>query len=695
LSILSYSSVRNQLLRKSRGTLGDMTKNAGLALAERLQFLENSARLVLIPIAQRKASGPHEIPTFQLADGEVVEFEAAVVIRDGQEPRALFGEMSRPRDLDQEERAHLEEGRSLVRLRRDAEGAPEILMALEARDADGSLLHLWTRLNLDFLWRTASGYSTLPSTAGICILGDDSGPLYCTLPDEEAFLSALQNRGAAVPRAANSLPYTIFEWNDETGEEYLAATRNVFLRPQFFLPSLTVSVSQSLSSALSTMESFRSSFWGVIIVGLVVVALLSNIQIRKNLGPLEELRKGTQRLAEGDFRERVSVESRDEFGELAGSFNTMATRLESQFHALETIGEIDRSILSALDSNRIIETALLRVEDLLPCDKVSVCRLDWFGAREGRLRVSEVGTGTLGPERKVVLEEEDLVRLGEAGESFLLERADSPRQFFGGGPADREIDRAIMVPLRLSEGLAGYLAVGKRGPVDFSETDVSRMRQIGKQISIALSNAWLLEEIERISWGALTALARAIDAKSPWTSGHSERVASLSVAVGRGMGLPESALTDLQRGGLVHDIGKIAVPGRILDKEGKLTPEERLVIQSHPEEGVRILEPISAMEGILPMVLHHHEAWDGSGYPMGLAGEIIPLEARIMAVADQFDALSSDRPYRSGLSLKDTVDLLRRQSGYGLDPKVVDAFLALLDSGELPVHLPTSAEVEP
>jgi len=692
LSFISYYSVRNQLLGESRVRLIDMTKNAGSALAERLQFLESTARLVLIPMARGPASSAPGIPADRQEDGGTKEFEAALVIRDGQQPRALFGEMARPLELSEEERAHLGRGLSLVRVRHTADGVPEILMALEMGAAMGSPSQLWTRLRLEFLSSTAVGYSTLPSTAGLCVLGENSAPLFCTLPDAETFLRALTNQLASVPRNLSGLPYRILTWKDGAGEDYIAAIRDVWLKPQFFLPSLTVSVSESRSSALSTMDFFRSLFWGVMIIGLVAVALLSNIQIRKSLEPLAELKKGTQRLAEGDFRERVSISSRDEFEELADSFNSMATRLESQFQALATIGDIDRAILSALDSARIIETVLLRVEDLLHCDQVAVCRLDWLGSREGRLRVSMAKTGTVSPETRVLLSDEDLALLSGAEEFILLDEVGSAPQYFGGGKAGQEVTTALLVPLQLPEGLAGYLAVGKKSEVGFSETDLSRTQQIAKQLSIGLANAWLLEEIERMSWGALTALARAIDAKSPWTSGHSERVAILSVSIGRGVGLDEPALVSLQRGGLVHDIGKIAVPGSILDKEGRLTPEERTVIQSHPEEGVRILEPISAMEPILPMVMHHHEAWDGSGYPTGLAGENIPLEARIMAVADQFDALSSDRPYRVGMGLKKTRAFIRQQAGRGLDPKVVDTFIALLDAGELPVQVPDSVE---
>lgn len=182
------------------------------------------------------------------------------------------------------------------------------------------------------------------------------------------------------------------------------------------------------------------------------------------------------------------------------------------------------------------------------------------------------------------------------------------------------------------------------------------------------------DELEAFNLGTLAALARAIDAKSPWTRGHSERVTAMAVEIAREMGLPTHDVTDLQRGGLVHDIGKLATPSAILDKTGPLSDEERHVIEQHPLRGARILEPIPAYERLLPIVAEHHERWNGTGYPYGLKGTEIALTARILAVADAFDAIRSDRPYRTGRSLSESVAILSAKSGELFDPDVVDAF---------------------
>ena len=145
----------------------------------------------------------------------------------------------------------------------------------------------------------------------------------------------------------------------------------------------------------------------------------------------------------------------------------------------------------------------------------------------------------------------------------------------------------------------------------------------------------LVEELKDLNWSTITTLARTIDAKSPWTAGHSERVSQMSVAIANVMGLSEVELERLYRGGLLHDIGKIGVPISIIDKKGRLTDEEMAVMQSHVTIGARILEPLTALQDVLPIVLYHHERFDGKGYEAGLGGTDIPRLARILCVAGQ------------------------------------------------------------
>ena len=189
--------------------------------------------------------------------------------------------------------------------------------------------------------------------------------------------------------------------------------------------------------------------------------------------------------------------------------------------------------------------------------------------------------------------------------------------------------------------------------------------------------------LEQLDLGTLTALARAIDAKSTWTAGHSERVTILALKIGHAMGLPDKSLEIMHRGGLLHDIGKIGTPLAILDKPGALEPEEIQIMQDHVKIGVRILEPIACFREALPMVAQHHEWLDGSGYPAGLAGENISLHARILAVADCYDAIVSDRPYRKGLPKQQALEILMRRSGTQFDPIIIEVFTRLSGADQL------------
>ena len=206
------------------------------------------------------------------------------------------------------------------------------------------------------------------------------------------------------------------------------------------------------------------------------------------------------------------------------------------------------------------------------------------------------------------------------------------------------------------------------------QKDLEQMRGLSDQLAIAFANSNLLKELKELNVGTLYALARTVDAKSSWTAGHSVRVTQLAIDIAKVLGLSRESLDDLQRAALLHDIGKIGIPQSIIDKPGKLTDEEYNVIKRHPSIGAAILNPIRAYASITPIVEEHHERFDGKGYPFGKSGKQIHLSARIMALADTFDAMVSDRPYRAGLPQEQALDIIRKEAGHQFDPSVVDAF---------------------
>ena len=188
------------------------------------------------------------------------------------------------------------------------------------------------------------------------------------------------------------------------------------------------------------------------------------------------------------------------------------------------------------------------------------------------------------------------------------------------------------------------------------------------------------EELEKAYLETIQTLRYTVEAKDKYTRGHSDRVSDFAVLIGKYMGLSDEDLKTLKIGGLFHDIGKIGVPDSILLKEGTLTDNEYSEIKNHPLIGKHILSNASTFENIIPIVYHHHEKFDGNGYPGKLAGEEIPLFARIIAVADTFDAMTTKRSYRNALPLEAVRDEIIRVSGTQFDPKIVKIFLDILDN---------------
>jgi len=181
----------------------------------------------------------------------------------------------------------------------------------------------------------------------------------------------------------------------------------------------------------------------------------------------------------------------------------------------------------------------------------------------------------------------------------------------------------------------------------------------------------------------LFSLALSIEAKDPYTEGHCDRLSKYSVSLAEKLGLPEDLRVALRRGGLVHDIGKLAVPERILLKPGPLTPEERKIMEQHTVIGERICAPLRSFRHVLPIIRHHHEKWDGSGYPDGLKGKQIPLTARILQVTDIYDALSTDRPYRKALTAEKALAIMREEVNRGWwDGSILDEFEAVVHNYE-------------
>ena len=209
---------------------------------------------------------------------------------------------------------------------------------------------------------------------------------------------------------------------------------------------------------------------------------------------------------------------------------------------------------------------------------------------------------------------------------------------------------------------------------EFGSGDVGLLEEAAVLLSTQAHNIHLLVQSNQLFLGTLHAMSSAIDARDRYTQGHSERVARLSFELARIYGLSEEACQEIYLAGILHDVGKIGIPDRVLLKDGKLTDDEFKIIQTHPAIGHRIVERLGQLQFVLPGVLYHHERWDGKGYPHGLQGESIPTMARLMAVADAFDAMTSNRPYRDAMPLQKATAIIAQGAGEQWDAQAVECF---------------------
>jgi len=243
-----------------------------------------------------------------------------------------------------------------------------------------------------------------------------------------------------------------------------------------------------------------------------------------------------------------------------------------------------------------------------------------------------------------------------------------------------------LIPIKTGELPLGILLLGEarsenREP--FSPEKLRLFGSIADQAASSLQRAHLFSDLEKAYLETVLTLANAVEAKDTYTKNHAENVSHMAVEVGKVMGLENDQLEDLRYGGVLHDVGKIGVPDAVLKKPGKLDDEEWILMRAHAALGTEILKPVRRLAGAAKVVRHHHERYDGHGYPDEIAGESIPITARILTTVDSYSAIVDQRPYKNARSHAEAVEELKRCAGTQFDPKVVDAFIGLFDSGVL------------
>ncbi len=357
---------------------------------------------------------------------------------------------------------------------------------------------------------------------------------------------------------------------------------------------------------------------------------------------------------------------------------------------ITALREIDNAIVGSLDRAALLDTVLRQIGERLEVDAASVLL---FSPGLGRLRMA----ASLG--LKPSTRRHTDLRLGEglAGTAGLERRTVTVtgRDAVAGGlvPArgltEEGFECYIAHPLVAKGQLLGVLEVFHREHMARGADWHDVLSALAAQSALALENANLVESLQRTNTEMLAAYertiegwSRALDLRDEETEGHSRRVTEQTVRLAEHFGIPEEQIVHIRRGALLHDIGKMGVPDHVLLKPGPLTDEEWVLMKQHPDFAYELLLPIEFLRSALDIPYSHHERWDGSGYPRGLKGEEIPLSARIFAVVDVYDALTSDRPYRPAWERSRALDYLRENAGVLFDPRVVAEFVCMLGADE-------------
>jgi len=446
-------------------------------------------------------------------------------------------------------------------------------------------------------------------------------------------------------------------------------------------------------SILPPLSLFKNTLLDALSLVVLVFPVLYLIMFKPLLIHITERRRVEEKLVkhreslEEEVQERISeiIVANEQLQQEITERKHAEEKIQLQFKRLNVLHSIERAVTASLNLRHTLDILLDQITTQLSIDAAGVLLLNKHtqilkyivnrGFRSSALKYTQLklGEGNAGRaalERRTVT----IPNLKEKSEVFKVSKHFAEEDFVS----------YFAIPLIANGQVKGVLELFHRVLLDVDQEWVEFIETIADQVSIAIDNASLFEDLQRSNVeltlaydSTIEGLSRALDYRDKETEGHSQRVTELTVTIARAMGIDEEELVHARRGALLHDIGKLGIPDSILLKPDNLTDNEREIMKKHPYMAYEMLSPISFLRKALDIPYYHHEKWDGTGYPRGLKGEEIPFSARIFSVVDVWDALRSYRPYRPAWPKDKALEYMKSLSGTHFDPKVVEVFLKM------------------
>jgi len=341
----------------------------------------------------------------------------------------------------------------------------------------------------------------------------------------------------------------------------------------------------------------------------------------------------------------------------------------AKYREITLLYDITEKLAASLDPQEVADLIICEANKLIKADKVSLMLINKdtgllevtaeFGEEAKTKMTLKVGEGIAG-------------HIAHTGKAEILNDVSADSRFLVG---KRKVSSMMCAPLRIKDNIIGVINVSSEEPANYNAEDLKLLSALALQAAAAIENARLYDDLKESFLTAVYTLAETIEKRDPYTGGHTKRVMEYSLAIGQTFGLTDQEMERLRLAAVLHDVGKIGVRDNILLKNGKLDEQEFQEMKRHTIYGEEVLKHIKYFKDIIPGVKHHHERYDGKGYPEGLMGGQIDIIARIIAVGDTFDAMTSDRPYRKALAKTIAYAEIEKNAGSQFDPEVVKAFL--------------------